>query len=175
MYIGLHLPVMTTASLRNHGDQYSPMKLKQQSKTAAFSHPRQALTHCLAMFTTYNLQYTVQESRAVAGKPRDAEINLEAECVVCIGTYAIRDCNRGIHYHNPYPMSDNGVHSIGWRLVINIHDVQHSITARQACFTSLFKTQLPTAALAVNYEVVGLRLDYRDYFFTFQSSFDSLW
>ena len=26
------------------------------------------------------------------------------------------------HYPNSYPISETGVHSIGWRLVINIHD-----------------------------------------------------
>jgi len=27
-----------------------------------------------------------------------------------------------LHYHSPYTLSDSGVNSIDWQLVINIHD-----------------------------------------------------
>jgi len=70
------------------------------------------------------------------------------------------------HYDNPYLISDNGDYSIGWRLVINIHDLQHSITAGM-CAYRLFKTLLRAAQLAqeverpaVNHEVVGSSIHY---------------
>jgi len=74
------------------------------------------------------------------------------------------------HYPSPYLISNNGIHSIGWRLVITIHDIQHYRAA-----SVLHWLVQNTSANCHFGSDVGSRLDYHDYFFTLKvSSFEGI-